>query len=79
MTDPSKFETDLKTTMDATLIKNADNIHAVFNLAIKGNYDLVNKKFDQNTSFNYSLTGTGPIPVEIEDLISIDWGVVTGD
>ncbi|MEZ0328843.1 MAG: hypothetical protein ABWK15_04675 [Dissulfuribacterales bacterium] len=76
ITDYTKFDTDLTTTMDAMYMKNTDHIHAVFNLTVKGVYDLANAKFDQN-SFKYSIEGTGSTPARIMDLITIDWSALT--
>lgn len=78
MTDYTKFETDLKNNMDANFVKDAEHLHAVFNLEIKGTYDTTTSKFDQNAQFKYSITGTGPIKADIIELITVDFDAITG-
>lgn len=79
MTDYTKFETDLKNNMDANFVKGAEQLHAIFNLEVKGIYDLTTYKFDNTTQFKSSITGTGPIEANIIDLITVDLEAITGD
>lgn len=78
MTDPGKFDTDLKTTMDAMFMKDSNHIHAVCNLTAKGAYDLATSTFDKNAHFTSSIDATGPLKVNIIDLLTIDWSDITG-
>jgi hypothetical protein len=78
MTDYGKFDTDLKTTMDAMFTKDSDHIHAVYNLTAKGAYDLATSKFNNDAHLTYSIDMTGPVPCNIIDLITVDWEAITG-
>ncbi len=79
MTDPTKFETDLKNNMDADFVKDAEHLHATFTLEVKGKYDLTTSKFDDNAQFKTSINGTGPISANIIDLITVDFDAITNN
>lgn len=78
MTNFGKFDTDLTTTMDAMFMKDTDHIHAIYRMTAKGSYDLATSKFDDNAHLTSSIDATGPLQVNIIDLLTIDWAAITG-
>lgn len=78
ITDYTKFDTDLTTTMDAMFMKNTDHIHAVYRMTAKGLYDLSTSKLDDNAHITSSIDATGPLQLNIIDLLTIDWAAITG-
>ncbi len=74
--DPTSFNTDITTIMEATFTKDANSVDATFTNTMKGSYDIVTSEL--NGTVTNSVSSTGKIKVDIMELMTVDWSGVAG-